>query len=344
VSLQGALEVFGLPDIFGLLGSTAKTGALRVTGPGGEGVVYFRDGAVVSASSDVHVQGLARRIVGAGRVGDEALAAAVNRVQSEHGVGVARALYEAGAVDHETLRNLAAEHAIDAVFDLLRWSEGVFSFTVDAAGEDRLDLALTVEAVVGEARRRLEDWGRVRELVPSVDALVCLAVTPPDDPTLRLEEWPLLALVDGRRSVADIVALTGRGEYAVCCTLAGLVERGLVVVGQDPNGGGAADLLRRQAMLGALERSNGPAPVAAAEPPRVEPAATAATAPDAVRGGPPDGVRHSPVPARPSGPARRPLHPAAGMTGNGAGGRAEQGGRPDKATLLRLINALERMP
>jgi hypothetical protein len=42
-------------------------------------------------------------------------------------------------------------------------------------------------------------------------------------PAVSPEEWTLLALVDGRRTVADLVGCRARGEYAVVTALAGLV-------------------------------------------------------------------------------------------------------------------------
>lgn len=120
---------------------------------------------------------------------------------------------------------------------------------------------------------------------------------PEGEPVLSREEWALLSLVDGRRTVADLVALAGRGEYAVVSELAGLVRRGLLVVQPVPED----RLLQRQKLLAALEGS----PVDDA----AEPAARTAAEP-AARTAPPLPPAQSaglPAPAAPS--PRQPVQP-----------------------------------
>ena len=47
------------------------------------------------------------------------------------------------------------------------------------------------------------------------------------------EDWPILSLVDGRRTVADIIVALDSRPFDVCNTLAGLVDAGLVAVDYD---------------------------------------------------------------------------------------------------------------
>jgi hypothetical protein len=103
--------------------------------------------------------------------------------------------------------------------------------------------------VVAESERRLTAWAQLVQHVPAPDAVVVLDAAPTGEPAASREEWALLALVDGRRTVADLVALSGQGEYAVVCALAGLVGRGLLTVGVPSED----RLLRRHRLLAALE-------------------------------------------------------------------------------------------
>ena len=292
--LEGSLDAFGLPDILQLLAFTTKTGALyvrRACGPNAApaaGVVHVRGGAIAAASSDVRHEGLARRIVAAGLVDDDALREAVNRVRSDASVGLVRALLEAEAVTQEAAFGVAREQAIDAVCELLRWAEGEFSFGMDEPDRDALPVTLPVDEVVSEGRRRLEAWPALTALIPSPAAVLSLSLNPPEDPSCSREEWALLSLVDGRRTVSDVVSLLGRGEYVVMRALAALVERGLLVsAGADSGGGGLADLVRRQAMLLEIERPDSAGGQASAE---MTPAGAVPTAGRVARGetAPPD--------------------------------------------------------
>ena len=288
--LEGTLDAFSLPDIFQLLSYTKKTGTLHLRREAEHGVVHLRDGAVTGARSDVARQALGRRLVGAGLVDDEALADAVAAVRASPDTGLARALADTGRLDPELLRQLGVEQATDAVFDLLRWPDGDFAFVMDEPDPDDLGAALSVDDVVAEGRRRLESWDAVTAAVPSSAAVVSLATSPEQEPSIDRDEWALLSLVDGARTVADLVALSGRGEYVVVSALAAFVERGLLAIGSTPDGVGA--LVRRQELLATLE--------GAPEPPAAAPARLV----------PPPSPRAAVIPERPEPftPARQPDH------------------------------------
>ena len=300
MKLEGTLDAFSLPDIFQLLSFTKKTGTLHLrrvsdgTGAAEEqhGVVHLRDGAVTGGRGDAGCQALGRRLVGAGLVDDDTLADAVESVLDAPGSGLAKALVATGKVDEAAARELAAEQAKDAVFELLRWPDGAFAFVMDEPDPDDLGASLEVEAVVTEARSRLESWAVLAEKVPSTDAVVTLAPAPAAEMVLSRDEWALLSLVDGTRTVAQLVTLSGTGEYVVVAALAGLAERGLVSVGAVVDGG----VSQRQQLLAALEGR----PVALPEP--VAPAAAEPAS------APPAQERKPVIPERPEPftPERKP--------------------------------------
>jgi hypothetical protein len=266
MTLEGSLDAFSLPDIFQLLSFTKKTGALHITGPAAKGVVWFATGSVTGAASDVSRQSLGRRLVGAGLIDDAQLAAVVEAVENDPTLGLGKAAHDTGAVDDGVLHELVVEQATDAVFDLLRWTRGDFAFLADEPNPDDLGVSLNVEEVITEGRGRLETWEALTKAVPAPDAVVSVVLKPADgDTTISAEEWALLALADGHRTVAELVRLTGRGEFATVRTLAALVDRKLVDVRRGDNQNDSVTaLLRRQAQLSRLEGQ--PEPVRAPDP------------------------------------------------------------------------------
>ncbi|MEO7980804.1 MAG: DUF4388 domain-containing protein [Sporichthyaceae bacterium] len=258
MKLEGSLDAFSLPDIFQLLSFTKKTGGLHLAHDGADGVVFFAGGQVTGASADSSRQPLARRLVGSGSVADEVLSAAVEAASTGERLGIVRAFLEQGAVDSELLRRAATDQSVDAVFDLLRWRNGDFAFVVDETNPDDVGVTLSVESVLADTEARRVTWESVSAVVPSPRAVLAMPVVLPAEPQVSREEWSLLALVDGRRSVTDLVDLTGSGQYAVVSTLAALVQRGLLEVRPAEGEDGAdedhvAVVLRRQALLAPLE-------------------------------------------------------------------------------------------
>ncbi len=273
MKLEGSLDAFSLPDIFQLLSFTKKSGGLHLAQGGSDGVVFFAAGLVTGASADSSRQPLARRIVGSGAVSDEALSAAVEAVSAGEGLGVVRALLESGAVDADLLRQAAQDQSTDAIFDLLRWQEGDFAFVMDETNPDDVGVTVAIDAVLAEAEARRATWESVSQVVPSPQVVMVMPVVLTAEPAVSREEWSLLALVDGRRSVAELVDLTGSGQYAVVSTLAALVQRGLLAVREDAGSGEEQDhvavVLRRQQLLAPLEAFT---PVIVPAQPAVEPA------------------------------------------------------------------------
>src|SRR4051794_17665394 len=239
---------------------TKKTGGLHLRRSHAHGVVWFTTGSLTGGASDVSRQSLARRVVGSMNVEADALERAVTAASSDEGLGVVRALQQASVADEGVLVDLVGEHIVDTVFDLLRWPDGDFAFVVDEVNPDDVGVTRQVDDVVAESRRRLEEWKTVAAAIPSPAAVLTVPAVLANDPQLSRDEWALLALVDGRRTVAQIVGLAGRGEFAVVSALAELVGRGLLRVDDADH---VSTLLRSHDLLATLEAG---AP-AAAQPP-----------------------------------------------------------------------------
>lgn len=311
MKLEGSLDAFSLPDVFQLLSLTKKSGGLHLTNGQVSGTVYFAAGSITGAISDIERQAMARRLVGMGAADDAALRRAVERAAAD-GAGVARALLEAGAVDGALVQRLALEQAIDAVFDLLRWPNGDFSFGMGEENPDDVGLSVTTEQIVSDATSRRDAWEALSRLIPSPDVVLTMPVVLPEETSLDPEAWALLALIDGTRSVGDIVDVSGSGQYTVVSTLAALIQRGLVVLRDEETPDHVALVRRRQQLLAPLE---GAATVDTAP----QPAVATPAEPLAPAGIPHAGavVPDSTIPATAGGPlmSQAPPAPAAHPTG-----------------------------
>ena len=126
---------------------------------------------------------------------------------------------------------------------------------MDEANPDDVGVSVAIEEVLADAEARRTTWETVSQVVPSSTSVLAMPVVLAGEPSVSREEWSLLALVDGRRSVSELVDLTGSGQYAVVSTLAALVQRGLLEVAARPATVEELDhvavVVRRQALLGA---------------------------------------------------------------------------------------------
>ena len=240
--LQGTLNDFTLADVFSLLALTKKTGALGVSSEATDGRVYFREGLICLALSDAKRVPLGARLVSAGLVDADQVRATLDQHTGEP-VAVTEALLASGAVEDRVLGVFLREQIVDAVFELMRLEKGSFNFDAAAPALSR-GVGLSVVDVVGEATRRLDEWQAIHQRIASPTAVLAMvpsAASGREGVALAAEQWELLALIDGRRTVSDVVELTGRGEFATCRVLGDLVESGLIQA-QDRSTGGQTDL------------------------------------------------------------------------------------------------------
>jgi len=120
-----------------------------------------------------------------------------------------------------------ASEPVDAVFELLRLSEGDFSFEQDQAAP-RPAVPRPLEPVLAEAQERLAEWQEIATVVPSLDVEVRLVAEAPGAVvSLTAGQWTLVVTAATERTVGGIAERLGLGEFAACRAVKGLIETGL---------------------------------------------------------------------------------------------------------------------
>lgn len=127
-SLFGSLATVRMVEVLQTLGRERQTGKLIVTRSGDAVEVYFRDGSVVFASSnsggDDPVDGLLRKTCRIGNVGIEN----AKRIASMTGQPIDRVLIQERMIDSRAFALCLKRHTESAVFKIMAWKEGAFSF------------------------------------------------------------------------------------------------------------------------------------------------------------------------------------------------------------------------
>jgi hypothetical protein len=287
MALRGNLKDFSLPDVFQLVTLSGKTGVLRIRRSGATGSVWFRDGEVFFAESDWQSDPLGERLVTAGRITPSALSRAleVQREEPQSGRRLGEILIAEGYVTEKVLEAFVQEQIQDTIFDLFRWDEGDFDFEpLEEAPAEDIGLSVSIENIVMEGSRRLEEWNRIKKKIPSMDIVFKMATAPGEgtfDISLKPTEWNLLLGVDGTRSVAELARELGRTDFEVARVIYGLFSAGLLEVATDDE----VERLRAEraeweaglAEENAVRQAEREAAAASAVPARPEPAVAAAT-------------------------------------------------------------------
>ena len=228
--LKGTLDDFTLPDVFRLMSFAKKTGRLDVVRSAGQGKVFFRDGEVYYAESSLSKERLGQKLVRARAITEGQLMKALDE-QASSGERLGAVLLQAGAVTEEQLLAAVRQQIEDSVFDLLRWELGEFAWEPGEEFQTEVQIAVSVENLIMEASRRLDEFEVIRRKIPSGDAVLGMAATPPEgavEINITPDEWRILVLVDGSRTVGEIATMVGLDEFGAMRVLYGLVSAGLI--------------------------------------------------------------------------------------------------------------------
>lgn len=238
MAIEGPLRELGIHDVFQLLDLSRKTGSLRVTSDlrDDEGYVLFDGGKVLHASVRSNPTSIERILRQAGKLTDTDVAAA-QALPGRPGDGLGDRLVVAGVITQREMERHLRQAIENVVFELMSWREGFFSFEEKALGDVPLDarIRISTESLLMEGARRIDEWSRIADKVPSLTVVPLLASADEGRDSmvdLLPHEWEVLMTIDGAQDLRAIAASLGRSEFEVAKIVYGLVSTGVVVLTQ----------------------------------------------------------------------------------------------------------------
>jgi hypothetical protein len=241
MSITGNLKTMQLAELLQWLSQSNKTGTLVIDDGETEKKIYFRGGRVISSASTDPNEHLGHFLVSHGLIDEEELAKAIE-MQERTGMLLGKILLTIGALEEDTLHRLLQRKAQESIYDLFTWAEGDFRFLDgDTPKGTMIPIDLETTALILEGVRRVDEWLRIREHIPSPYAIP-VSITELDDPGLSPSERQILGLVDDNRTVEEICLQTHSSEFHVSKVLLTQIEARRVKVVK-PHGGGQQSTL-----------------------------------------------------------------------------------------------------
>ncbi len=231
--MQGKIADFGIPDIFQLVSSQAKSGSLAISGNDRVTIFLFSEGRIVDVQPDRRES---RSLLGtmlrdAGYLTDSDL----KRFLASQGTGgskIGQLLVEKGKISKEALARYLLLQIKECLFDVLALREGEYRFEGFAVrpppwgGE-----AIRPEVLMMEGMQFLDEYPRIRRVFPSAGFRVMRKRGERIDPNAFSEEerilWKALDFSEDPERVFRKACLTG---FEGIKALAALRERGLIEV------------------------------------------------------------------------------------------------------------------
>lgn len=227
LQFTGSAEAMGgLMDMITFLSTTKRTGALVMLANDVKKTLFFTEGDVRMATSNVPEDRLGALMYRFGLVTRDQLREALKQQSGERRLG--RVLIDMGIITPHDLYTIIRRQVEEIFYSVMLIRSGVFYF-YSIRGKDRLpsQINLTTQNLLLEGVRRMDEMSYFRERIPSKDAI--MEVRPEIAPT-QLDEVnkKVYKLIDGMRSVGEIARETRLGEFEATKAVFNLMQLGYV--------------------------------------------------------------------------------------------------------------------
>lgn len=231
MALSGNLKTFALTSILQLLSTDKKTGVLRINNDERVVKLFFQKGDIIFALGAEEAYRLGTLVCSEGIMTTNQMEKISQRASSEK-TYLGKMLFQEGHVTKEKLGQLIRRQTESVALDLFLWSHGEFIFNdAQLHLQGLITTPINVTALVVEASRRVDEMSVITRHIKNDAQVLKLSGKRPEkqEVTLNAEEWHLLSLIDGQRTVGKLVAKSGMGRLGTYKMLYVHLQAGLVV-------------------------------------------------------------------------------------------------------------------
>jgi hypothetical protein len=228
---RGSLASMALPDLLQWASRAQKTGTLVLRDERIAKRIHFLGGLVIGSSSTDPGDYLGQVLLSEGLISEEHLREAM-ATQARTKVMLGRLLVQRGLVSEDRVAAVLRHKAEETIYSLFLWSDGEFEFLEgELPPSEQVRIKIQVEEVLLEGVRRYDTSCKIREVLPH-NRLVLARTAQALPADIAAKPFPsrIYGLVDGRRTLADIVLEAHSSEFNVCQVLYILVQRGYAAV------------------------------------------------------------------------------------------------------------------
>lgn len=229
---RGDLRDYNIARILIGLNRERATGTLSVATSLFTKKTYLKDGNVIFASSSFEDDRLGEMLVKAGKISMEQYDKSVELLKTT-GKRQGAILVDLGYITPKDLFWGVKYQVKEIIYSLFQIEEGTYEFIGGALPLDEvITLKIGMENLIYEGVQRITNWTRIRRELPDVNTVFSLN----EDPSgifkgidLRSQDRTILSLVDGRRTMNQLIEEARMNSFDVMKTLYVLWSAGFIV-------------------------------------------------------------------------------------------------------------------
>lgn len=232
MSLAGNLKTVSFPDILQLLATGKKSGLLEVRTSTRQKEVAFKNGNIIFASSvNSNEDLLGNMLLRRGKITKEDLDRAI-KLHKQTGRQLGTTLIDMNLFSKEEISECLKLQIEEIVYNLFSWQEGDFNLHENKAPQNAPFLIeLNTMNVIMEGTRRIDEWLEIQKVLPPDNVVLSVVSSPKmnkEEIRLSIEEFRVLALINGDRTVHELMSISPLGEFVTCRSIYRLILGKLV--------------------------------------------------------------------------------------------------------------------
>ncbi|HEY7213905.1 MAG TPA: DUF4388 domain-containing protein, partial [Thermoanaerobaculia bacterium] len=226
MGIVGNLRTMQLEELLQWLSQSKKNGTLEIVTGEVEKKIFFKEGRILSSASNKPEEYLGHFLVSHGLITEEQLSRAV-KLQGKSRTMLGMILVNEGALTEEDLGRMLRLKAEESIYDIFSWDEGDFRFFDDVLPDNAMvPMRVDVTGIVMEGVQRVDEWRRVRKVIPHEQIVPVAIIDLSNVPDLGPGEQRMLSLIDDERTIEEIRLQSHATEYQVCKLLFDQVQAG----------------------------------------------------------------------------------------------------------------------
>ena len=227
MGVSGNLKTMLPGDLLQWLSLGQKNGTLVVANKSVEKRIFFKGGRVISSASSDPREYLGQFLISHGFISEQELMKAME-VQQQSGILLGKILVMIDVISEPDLLRLMRLKAEEEIYEIFLWPEGDFHFLDDELpAMDMIPLQVDVTGIIMEGSRRVDEWSRIREVIPH-GAMVPIESRTIDVANLDEVERTVVKAIDGKRTIAEIELESRASAFVACSILHRLIRDGFV--------------------------------------------------------------------------------------------------------------------
>jgi curved DNA-binding protein CbpA len=237
-SISGFLKYFPLSDILLDLQRSGKTGVLEIRNGGTCKKIYIQNGDIIFAASNLEEDRIGEVLIKCGKLTLEQYFHSLD-VMKKTGKRHGTVLVELGYIKPAEIFGIVTNHVEEIILGLFRWKDGKFVFKEGPLpSQEVITLKISAANLIYRGCKRIDTITQIINNLPSLNSILYFSEDPLNlfqDIKLYERDNEILSLIDGKRTIREILSLSPLNNFQTMKTIYALISARMIEINEKEN-------------------------------------------------------------------------------------------------------------